>query len=61
MDYLTQSNGHIDNYNITLLHTALQLATWSVRSKETWKATKQSWKLEKTFDRVGQAKLQADH
>ena len=28
---------------------------------ETWTATRQSWKLEKTLDRVEQAVPQADH
>jgi len=35
--------------------TPTVIVTWSVRSEETWTATKQSWKLEKTLDKVEQA------
>ena len=34
---------------------------WSVRSEETWTPLRQSWKLEKTLDRVEQAEPRADH
>jgi len=31
---LHSQTGHIDNYNITTLHTAYTITTWSIRSEE---------------------------